>query len=156
MALWSSAQRAGSGRLVRYGDTVTEPAAQALGQALAWQRPVMARGATPSDLRRVSGAGRGHAMPRGRRACSWPHDPERDRHAPGTPREAAVPGAFSHHSRPNSAAVSDMRLEKPHSLSYQPITRIIPPPSTLWVWVASKVQLAGLWLKSTETSGAVL
>ena len=48
-----------------------------------------------------------------------------------------------------------MRLEKPHSLSYQPITRAIAP-STTAVCVASKVQQAGLWLKSMLTSGAVL
>ena len=56
---------------------------------------------------------------------------------------------------PNSAAVSDMRLEKPHSLSYQPITRA-SAPSTTAVCVASKVHEAGLWLKSMLTSGAVL
>ena len=56
---------------------------------------------------------------------------------------------------PSSAAVSDMRLEKPHSLSYQPITRV-SAPSTTAVWVASKVHDAGQWLKSMLTSGAVL
>ena len=56
---------------------------------------------------------------------------------------------------PNSAAVSDIRLEKPHSLSYQLITRA-SCPSTTAVCVASKVEEAGLWLKSTLTSGAVL
>ena len=56
---------------------------------------------------------------------------------------------------PNNAAVSDMRLEKPHSLSYQPITRA-SPPSTTAVCVSSNVQLAGLWLKSIDTSFARL
>ena len=56
---------------------------------------------------------------------------------------------------PNSAAVSDMRLEKPHSLSYQPITRA-SAPSTTAVCVASNVHDAGQWLKSMLTSGAVL
>ena len=48
-----------------------------------------------------------------------------------------------------------MRFEKPHSLSYQAMTRAIAP-STTAVCVASKVLLAGLWLKSMLTSGAVL
>src|SRR6202035_3328135 len=56
---------------------------------------------------------------------------------------------------PNRAAVSDIRLEKPHSLSYQPNTRA-SAPSTTAVCVASKVHDAGQWLKSTLTSGAVL
>src|SRR5437763_918847 len=50
------------------------------------------------------------------------------------------------------AAVSSMRLEKPHSLSYQDSTRT-KEPSTTWVWPRSKIELAGLWLKSEETSG---
>ena len=45
--------------------------------------------------------------------------------------------AIGRHRLPNSAAVSAMRLEKPHSLSYQPITRAIAP-STTAVCVASK------------------
>ena len=59
------------------------------------------------------------------------------------------------YSRPNRAAVSDMRLEKPHSLSYQPITRA-SAPSTTAVCVASKLQEAGEWLKSMLTSFSVL
>jgi ribonuclease VapC len=43
---------------------------------------------------------------------------------------------------PNNAAVSDIRFEKPHSLSYQPITRA-NPPSTTAVCVASNVHDAG-------------
>ena len=54
-----------------------------------------------------------------------------------------------------SAAVSLMRFEKPHSLSYQDSTRT-SPPSTTCVCVASKVEEAGLWLKSMLTSGSVL
>ncbi|MCY1372282.1 hypothetical protein D9M69_594790 [compost metagenome] len=54
----------------------------------------------------------------------------------------------------SATAVSSMRLEKPHSLSYQAET-LTSVPLTL-VSVASKVDEAGLWLKSTETSGAVL
>ena len=56
---------------------------------------------------------------------------------------------------PIATAVSAMRLEKPHSLSYQPITRTISP-STTAVCVASKVQDAGAWLKSALTRGSVL
>src|SRR5690606_26544536 len=53
-----------------------------------------------------------------------------------------------------ATVVSSMRLEKPHSLSYQleTFTRL---PDTL-VSVASYVLEAALWLKSTDTSGAVL
>src|SRR3546814_10034986 len=54
-----------------------------------------------------------------------------------------------------ATAVSAMRLEKPHSLSYQDSTRT-KRPSITCVWVESKVELAGLWLKSIETSGASL
>ncbi len=59
------------------------------------------------------------------------------------------------YKRPNSAAVSDIRLENPHSLSYHPITRA-SAPSTTAVCVESNVQDAGLWLKSMLTSGALL
>ena len=48
-----------------------------------------------------------------------------------------------------------MRQEKPHSLSYQPMTRTIAP-STTAVWVESKVQEAAVWLRSMLTSGSVL
>src|SRR5260221_14658189 len=51
-----------------------------------------------------------------------------------------------------TSAVSSMRFEKPHSLSYHDSTRT-KPPSTTWVWRRSKVELAGLWLKSPDTSG---
>ena len=55
----------------------------------------------------------------------------------GAVREGrALPG---HHSLPNSAAVSTMRFEKPHSLSYQLSTRT-SLPSTTAVCVASKVR----------------
>ena len=37
-------------------------------------------------------------------------------------------------------------------ISYQDRTRTQVPSST-WVWVTSKVELAGAWLKSLETSG---
>src|SRR4029450_10944551 len=55
----------------------------------------------------------------------------------------------------NTAATSSMRLEKAHSLSYheQTLTRV---PSETRVMVESKIELAGLWLKSDDTSGSVL
>ena len=52
----------------------------------------------------------------------------------------------------NATVVSSIRLEKPHSLSYQEqaLTRV--PPVTR-VSVASKLEVVLVWLKSTETSG---
>src|SRR5688572_17197849 len=58
-------------------------------------------------------------------------------------------------SLPIATAVSPMRLEKPHSLSYQDITRTNVPSITV-VCDRSKVELAGLWLKSVDTSGSSL
>ncbi len=74
--------------------------------------------------------------------------------------EAAVPVRTPRQGRPayrlpSSAAVSDIRLEKPHSLSYHASTRASSPSTTV-VCVASNVDEAGLWLKSMLTSGAVL
>src|SRR5689334_7313856 len=54
----------------------------------------------------------------------------------------------------SATAVSNMRFEKPHSLSYQ-LDTFTRRPDTL-VSVASNVDEAGLWLKSIETSGAEL
>src|SRR5438105_14835025 len=48
-----------------------------------------------------------------------------------------------------------MRLEKPHSLSYQEHTLTSVPPEALGS-SASKMELAGLWLKSEDTSSSVL
>ena len=80
------------------------------------------------------------------------HSPSPSRHAqPGLQRFLGGKA----HKLPNNAAVSDMRFEKPHSLSYQPITRA-SAPSTTAVCVESNVQDAALWLKSIETSFAVL
>src|SRR5262249_48997056 len=47
-----------------------------------------------------------------------------------------------------------MRLEKPHSLSYQLITDTKLPSITL-VWSSAKEDEAGLWLKSIDTSLSV-
>jgi UTP--glucose-1-phosphate uridylyltransferase len=54
-------------------------------------------------------------------------------------------------SFPIATAISAMRLEKPHSLSYQAITETKLPSITL-VWSSAKEDEAGLWLKSTDTS----
>ena len=54
----------------------------------------------------------------------------------------------------SATVVSSMRFEKPHSLSYHDDT-FTRRPDTL-VRVASKFDEAGLWLKSTDTSGSVL
>src|SRR3546814_738327 len=58
-------------------------------------------------------------------------------------------------SLPSATAVSLILLEKPHSLSYQVRIRTKVSSST-WVWVRSKVELAGEWLKSLDTSGSSL
>src|SRR5690606_18466216 len=54
-----------------------------------------------------------------------------------------------------ATVVSSMRLLKPHSLSYHEQTFTSVPSETL-VSVASKIEDAGLWLKSTDTSGPSL
>ena len=56
-------------------------------------------------------------------------------------------------SLPIATAVSTMRLEKPHSLSYHDITRTSVPSITL-VWSMAKIDECGSWLKSLETLGA--
>ena len=53
---------------------------------------------------------------------------------------------------PNATAVSFMRFEKPHSLSYQARMRTKVPSSTL-VWSIWNVDECGSWLKSIETLG---
>src|SRR6185437_4204106 len=60
-----------------------------------------------------------------------------------------------HDALAHASVVSIMRLEKPHSLSYQAntLTRV---PSMIFVSVASKIDECGSWLKSLETSGASL
>ena len=54
---------------------------------------------------------------------------------------------------PNATAVSAIRFEKPHSLSYHDITRTRLPSMTL-VWSSAKVEEAGLWFRSMETIGS--
>ena len=53
-------------------------------------------------------------------------------------------------SLPIATAVSAMRLEKPHSLSYQVRIEHIVPSITL-VWSMWKIEECGSWLKSDET-----
>src|ERR1022692_2129152 len=68
---------------------------------------------------------------------------------------APRPGHDTYNSFPIATAVSAMRLEKPHSLSYHDITRTSVPFSTL-VWSMWNVEECGSWLKSIETLGAVV
>src|SRR3989442_113972 len=56
-------------------------------------------------------------------------------------------------SLPMATAVSIMRLEKPHSLSYHDITRTSVPSMTL-VWSMWNTDECGSWLKSIETLGS--
>ena len=70
--------------------------------------------------------------------------------------EAGQGLSFAQTGQPNFAialAVSTMRLEKPHSLSYQLTTRTSLPSSTA-VSRLSTVELAGLPFRSIETSGS--
>src|SRR5215472_7290378 len=60
-----------------------------------------------------------------------------------------------HEALDHASVVSIMRLEKPHSLSYQAHTLTSVPSITL-VRVASKIEEWASWLKSTETSGSEL
>src|SRR5580700_878474 len=101
-----------------------------------------------------AGRGRNHARPRRDRQQSYGDLPLL---ALTPPRKAApgVAGRLVGYITPKYAATSTMRFEKPHSLSYQDRTRTKVLSST-WVWVTSKVELCGSWLKSTETVGALL
>src|SRR5208282_5271412 len=56
-------------------------------------------------------------------------------------------------SLPIATAVSIMRLEKPHSLSYHDMTRTSVPSITL-VWSMWKTAECGSWLKSLDTLGS--
>ena len=56
-------------------------------------------------------------------------------------------------SFPIATAVSSIRQEKPHSLSYQLRTRHMEPSMTL-VWSVWNTEECGSWLKSEETSGS--
>ena len=56
-------------------------------------------------------------------------------------------------SLPIATAVSDMRFEKPHSLSYHVRIRTSRPSITL-VWSMWNTEECGSWLKSDDTSGS--
>src|ERR1700733_13117647 len=73
-------------------------------------------------------------------------------HEPAPPR-APLSGDGRQPSLPIATAVSAMRLEKPHSLSYHDSTRTRVPSITL-VWSMWKIEECGSWLKSLETLGA--
>lgn len=70
------------------------------------------------------------------------------------PRNGGGGCATAYFAAISATVVSSMRLLKPHSLSYQ-LDTLTRRPLTL-VRVASKTDEAGLWLKSTLTSGRVL
>ena len=84
------------------------------------------------------------------------HDQPISKIAPGIPIQFGRSTALSPYSSfPIATAVSAMRFEKPHSLSYQDITRTSVPFCTL-VWSMWNVEECGSWLKSIETFGAVV
>ena len=68
------------------------------------------------------------------------------------PRMSADRICVAQSSLPMATAVSAMRLEKPHSLSYQDITRTSVPSITL-VCSRWNTEECGSWLKSAETLG---
>ena len=75
---------------------------------------------------------------------------------PGDPDRSfasAVIDVFDQISFASATAVSDMRLEKPHSLSYQVRMRT-KLPSRTFVWSSAKIEEWLSWLKSRETSGS--
>src|SRR5882724_6789103 len=76
------------------------------------------------------------------------------RHADNSPTRC-VASRRDQNSFPIATAVSAMRLEKPHSLSYQDITRTKVPSMTL-VWSMWKIELCGSWLKSQDTFGSLV
>ena len=78
-----------------------------------------------------------------------------NRTAPGMPIQAGRVIERPYSSFPIATAVSAMRFEKPHSLSYQAITRTSVPFCTL-VWSMWKVAECGSWLKSIETLGKMV
>src|SRR5216683_2361918 len=71
------------------------------------------------------------------------------------PAGRRIPTGITYSSLPIATAVSAMRLEKPHSLSYQATMRTNVPPRTL-VWSMPNVAECGSWLRSDETSGSLV
>ena len=90
------------------------------------------------------------------RACARSSPGREPRRSVDLPREArlkARSGALAVQiSFASATAVSDMRFEKPHSLSYQDRMRTKVPSMTL-VWSRWKIDERGSWLKSIETFG---
>ena len=84
----------------------------------------------------------------GRSRASWPPRRKRNGRAPGL-----GPGQGVQISLPMATAVSPMRFEKPHSLSYQVRMRTMVPSMTL-VWSMWNTDERGSWLKSEDTSGS--
>src|SRR5262249_6351834 len=87
---------------------------------------------------------------------------ERAEHIKGPPGRAAGPRRPQREecssrrdqiNLPIATAVSIIRLEKPHSLSYHDITRTSVPSMTL-VWSMANTDECASWLKSLETLGA--
>ena len=74
------------------------------------------------------------------------------------PNLGLIEGAEGGHARLRqmsfamATAVSAMRFEKPHSLSYHAMTRTSVPSMTL-VWSRWNTDECGSWLKSSETFG---
>ena len=66
-----------------------------------------------------------------------------------------APSAADQISLPIATAVSAMRLEKPHSLSYQDITRTQRAVHHLGL-VHVEDEQCGSWLKSPETFGSLV
>ena len=79
--------------------------------------------------------------------CTWRQKTGRDR----PDRLFAPKFALAYRNFPMATAVSPMRHEKPHSLSYQLRMRHMLPSMTL-VWSVAKIDECGSWLKSIETS----
>ena len=82
-------------------------------------------------------------------------DLARQKSSPGEPGLLLLRIRPDYFAAISAAVMSSMRLLKPHSLSYQASTFTSVPPVTL-VSVASYTDERGSWLKSTDTSGAVL
>src|SRR6516165_6875514 len=72
---------------------------------------------------------------------------------PKPPQRDARSSPAGQISFPIATAVSTIRLEKPHSLSYHAITRTSVPSITL-VWSMANTDECASWLKSLETLGA--
>lgn len=100
-------------------------------------------------LRRIGGGRSSIGERQGGR--SWPSLAQGQRATRVRPPTEAEAGEFAQISLPMATAVSAMRFEKPHSLSYQDRTRQKVPSITL-VWSMWNTEEWLSWLKSEETS----